>query len=156
MCLRADIVPLLPKLSMRARKLTHNGAWEDLLHDTITRALEAEAQFKPGTNLAQWTFTIMRNIYINDIRRNRIDPREPGCDLFMTLRAASARDARDELMDVQRRMEAMPAWAQQILDATVRHDSHMSAMADELHMPVGTVKSRLNRARQMLSGEVQW
>lgn len=152
MCIRADIVPLMPKLSQRARKLTLNdGSWEDLLHATIVRALEAESQFTPGTKLSAWLFTIMRNIHINGLRHHGfITYVEPDCDLFMTLKARSARSARDELMDVQRRFDSLPPWARQILSASMQHEMHYRSIADELGMNIGTVKSRLSRARELL------
>src|SRR5882724_6907450 len=71
---RTELVTHLPHLRAVARALTgHRDRADDLVNDTVLKALSAEAQFQPGTYLKAWLMTILRNHYINGLRRSRIE-----------------------------------------------------------------------------------
>src|ERR1043166_5783561 len=67
-----DIIAFLPHLRAFARSLTGDrDRADDLVQDAVLRALSASEQYTPGTNFKAWIFTILRNLYFNEFRRNR-------------------------------------------------------------------------------------
>ena len=67
----SDLLALLPHLRAFARSLTRNyDNADDLVQDTVVRALAAAHKFEPGSNLKAWTFTILRNLFYNGLRKN--------------------------------------------------------------------------------------
>src|SRR3954447_21048357 len=71
--IEADLIACIPHLRAFARFLTGNRERaDDLVQDAVVRALTAAHQFQPGTNLKAWIFTILRNLYYNEIRKNRV------------------------------------------------------------------------------------
>jgi RNA polymerase sigma-70 factor, ECF subfamily len=152
--IRDELPALLTDLDHYARKLTRNTGHEDLMQDTIVRALEAEAQFQPRGNptndLKRWLYTIMRNLFFNERRRQRMVPTDPGADVFVTLRATSSRGAADELLSVAKAMSGLVPGHQAILLSAARNEATYGDMSAELGINVKAVKSRLHRARVML------
>ena len=147
------MVALLPELGRFASFLTKR--WdksEDLLHDTIVRALAAEHTFVDGTNLRAWLLTIMRNTWLNSKRPsvNAAYYVAPDDHLLTRLLAADVRRARDDLMAASRVFPALPYWARQVIRCSLKHEANHAEMASALHVKAGTVKSRLNRARTEL------
>ena len=68
-----ELIANIPHLRAFARFVTHNAdTANDLVQDTIVRALRAEHQYQPGTNFKAWTFTILRNLHVNNLRKQRI------------------------------------------------------------------------------------
>ena len=141
-----------------ARYLTGNGAdAEDLVQETYARALRAAAQFEPGTNLKAWLFRILRNTWLSVARRRRIDPTTGGLDTVAPAvePRAGRQDAElDRLRklvaeDIERALTRLSEEARTIvlLDLEGLSEAEVAAVVG---CPVGTVKSRLSRARQAL------
>jgi RNA polymerase sigma-70 factor (ECF subfamily) len=151
--MRDEMVALLPELGRFASSLTQR--WdksEDLLHDTIVRALAAEHTFVDGTNLRAWLFTIMRNTWLNS-KRPSVDAAyyvAPDDHLLTHILAADVRRARDDLMAASKVFPALPYRAQQVIRCSLKYETNHAEMAAALHVKAGTVKSRLNRARTEL------
>jgi RNA polymerase sigma-70 factor, ECF subfamily len=146
-----------------ARYLTGNRAdAEDLVQETYMRALAAAARFTPGTNLKAWMFRILRNAFVSGYRRRRNDPVTSGFDVEAmphTDQAASDRWLRGDLeLDRLRKVVAEELEsALMSLSEDARtivllelEDLTEAEMADVLGCPIGTVKSRLSRARAAL------
>ena len=147
-----------------ARYLTGNSAdAEDLVQETYARALRGAAQFEPGTNLKAWLFRILRNTWLSLARRRRIDPIVGGLDT-VSLRPPSRRPWRlacapddaelDRLRkvvaeDIERALMRLSDDARTVvlLDLEGLTEGEVAAV---LGCAVGTVKSRLARARQAL------
>lgn len=145
-----------------ARHLTGNPEdAEDLVQETYVRALRAEAQFTPGTNLKAWLFRILRNTFVSSYRRRRRDPTVAGLDPIEAESAGALDPAwlRDDVeLDRLRKVVA-----EEIETAlmTLSEDARTVILLDlegftevevgeVLGCPVGTVKSRLSRARAAL------
>jgi RNA polymerase sigma-70 factor (ECF subfamily) len=145
-----------------ARYLTGNDTdAEDLVQETYARALRAEHQFTPGTNLKAWLFRILRNTFLSSYRRQRNDPTVGGLDTVVTTveSAATAEWLRGDLeLDHLRKVVA-----DEIETAlmTLSEESRTVILLDlegltEVEVAavvgcaVGTVKSRLARARAAL------
>ena len=145
-----------------ARHLTGNPAdAEDLVQETYARALRAERQFTPGTNLKAWLFRILRNTFVSSYRRRRRDPTVAGLDPIEAESAGALDQAwlRDDVeLDRLRKVVAEEIEAALM---TLSEDARTVILLDlegftevevgeVLGCPVGTVKSRLSRARAAL------
>jgi RNA polymerase sigma-70 factor (ECF subfamily) len=151
-----------------ARYLTGNTAdAEDLVQETYLRALRAAAQFTPGTNLKAWLFRILRNTFISVYRRAQHNPVVGGLDTVASdLDGAVAEDEwlRDDLeLDRLRRVvaeeieKAMLTLSEEartviLLDLEGLRETEV---AQVMGCAVGTVKSRLARARAALRQELR-
>ena len=145
-----------------ARHLTGNEAdADDLVQETYARALRAEHQFTPGTNLKAWLYRILRNTFVSLYRRQRHDPTVGGLDTVDAASQGAADESwlRDDLeLDRLRKVVAEEIEAALM---TLSEDARTvilldldglseTEVSDVLGCPVGTVKSRLSRARAAL------
>jgi RNA polymerase sigma-70 factor (ECF subfamily) len=141
-----------------ARYLTRDDAdAEDLVQETYARAVAGAAGFTPGTNLKAWLFRILRNTFISLYRRRRASPEIGGLDLEQT--PATEEWLRDDLEldrlrkvvaeEIEAALMSLSEEARTIvlLDVEDLSETEMAAVID---CPVGTVKSRLARARAAL------
>lgn len=145
-----DLIALLPKLRVQALVLTrHRAAAEDLVQDTVVNALAARAQFRPGTNLAAWLHRILRNRFISDVRKHR--PKVAIEDAPMEALACGA-DPADRLVakELARALDRLPADQRETLLLVTLHGLSCEEVADVTGCAVGTVKSRVFRARATL------
>jgi RNA polymerase sigma-70 factor (ECF subfamily) len=158
--LAAQIVHLRPRLLRFALSLTHEReVAEDLVQETIARALAAQWRFEPGTNLKAWLFRILRNVHLNILRAAGSRPAMVSIEELVTdpvapnenLNPVEARVI--ERADLRRIMDAYrslpPAFAIPLYLTAVEELSYAEA-ASILDIPVGTVMSRVYRARRLL------
>src|SRR5437868_9699555 len=137
-----------------ARYLTgRDGDAEDLVQETYARAVAGAAGFTPGTNLKAWLFRILRNTFVSGYRRQRNDPTVGGFDTVDPGDHASRDDSwlRGKLVveDIERAMLSLGEDARTVilLDLEGLTEAEVAAVVG---CPVGTVKSRLARARATL------
>jgi len=156
----ADVLPQLDSLYRLALRLTTDPSRaEDLVQDTVLKAFRSWQRFQPGTNIRSWLFTILRNTFINDYRRRK---REPiAMDLDAVEPRAAFRAAQDEdpegtffaqIVDVKvlDAIDALPEEFREVLVLSDIENLSYAEIAEVLGVPVGTVKSRLFRARRQL------
>lgn len=147
--IEGDLLSLLPGLRRYSRSLSRSDAdGEDLLQDCLEKALDQGATWR-GTNFKAWIYAIMTNLNRNDHRRtvrNAVVSLEEAPDI-----AAPAADGdaleRDRL---QAALDGLPADYRSVLMLVVLEGYSYEEVADLLHIPIGTVMSRLSRARQRL------
>jgi len=137
-----------------ARYLTANESEaEDLVQETYARALRGADGFTPGTNLKAWLFRILRNTFISVYRRQRNDPTVGGLDTVDSGVYAARDDTwlRGKLVaeDIERAMLSLTEDARTVILLDLEGLTEAEAAA-VLGCPVGTVKSRLARARAAL------
>jgi RNA polymerase sigma-70 factor (ECF subfamily) len=148
---RGSLVTHLPHLRAVARALTaHRDRADDLVNDTILKALSAEAQFQPGTNLKAWLMTILRNHYINGLRRSRIEVETVDEIPESALPTSPNQEHVVEINEVAAALQKMSIEHREILVLVSAAGLSYEEAADVCGCAVGTIKSRLNRARSEL------
>ena len=149
--LRRELVHHLPHLRAVARGLTgHRDRADDLVNDTILKALSAEAQFRPGTHLRAWLMTILRNHYINGLRRTKIELETIGEIPESAMSAGPNQESVVEYNEVASALMRMSPEHREILVLVSAAGLSYEEAADVCGCAVGTIKSRLNRARREL------
>ena len=150
-----SIVELIPRLRRYARALAGDrAAADDLVQDTLERAWAKLHLYRRGTDLRAWLFTVMHNVYVNQLRAAR-----PGVQLDEEMPELS-QPAREtdalELRDLDLAIRHLPPEQREVLLLVVLEDMSYDEAAGTLGIPIGTVMSRLARAREklrtMLSG----
>ena len=142
----------IPHLRRYARFLTHDVAdADDLVQQCLVRAIERLHQWRVGTNMRAWLFTILRNQFISDVRREsrRRELEEEG-DLGPPEPEAQAQEGALELEEVREAFETLGAAHREILVLIAIEGFQYEEAAVLLDVPVGTVRSRLFRARALL------
>lgn len=148
---RDELVAYLPHLRAVARGLTgHRDRADDLVNDTVLKALSAEAQYQPGTNLKAWLMTILRNHYINGLRRMRIEVETIGDIPEAALPSAPNQEHVVEVNEIAAALLRMSPEHREILVLVSAAGLSYEEAADVCGCAVGTIKSRLNRARSEL------
>ncbi|HEY5361930.1 MAG TPA: sigma-70 family RNA polymerase sigma factor [Streptosporangiaceae bacterium] len=155
-----DVLPALSRLYPAALRMTRNASdAEDLVQETSAKAYAAFHQFKPDTNLRAWLNRILANTFINGYRKRRREPvQELGADFERDWQTDSprARSAEAEAMDrlgdaeiVQALLDLPEAFRMTVYLADVEGYPYKE-IAEIMGTPVGTVMSRLHRARGRL------
>ena len=149
-----QVVAFIPRLRRYARALAGDrAAADDLVQDTLERALAKFHLWKRGTDLRAWLFTIMHNVYVNKLRARRelssLD------DEALELPVRAAHDAVLEARDLERALRRLPAKQREVLLLVVLEDMTYEQAARTLEVPIGTVMSRLSRAREKLRGMME-
>lgn len=139
-----------------ALKRTRDAAMaDDLVQDTMVLALANRHRFKMGTNLRAWLFTILKNTHLNHIRKNKgdctyLDEVENG-----RMTAAPHQDSYMELQDLTRAVATLPKVQRETIIVHTFQSASYEETAGRCRCTLGTVKSRLSRARASLSEQMQ-
>ena len=157
-----DALVFLPNVARYARLLTRDAAdADDLVQETFLRAYEAWGSFRPGSDCRKWLFTICRNVYLRNRQRSQrfvavddadgelkatrqmyFHAREQGCkDLFDRIDLGPA---------LQKGLDSLLPEYREVVVLIDIEDCSYAAAAEALNVPIGTVRSRLFRARRLL------
>jgi RNA polymerase sigma-70 factor (ECF subfamily) len=149
---REELTSTVPNLRAFARSLTtgDDALADDLVQDTYVNALKAQAQFTPGTNLKAWLFTILRNRFRSLAKRQRIRAEEPDDDLDRMVTGPAPQQGRLEMIAFRRAFTELRAEYREALVLAVVHGMNYDDIAAICGCQVGTVKSRVSRARDQL------
>lgn len=151
---RDQVVALIPRLRRYARALVADpGAADDLVQDTLERALGKFHLWKPGTDLRAWLFTIMHNVHVNQIRRRRESAAFD--EEAMELPVRPAHEGVLAARDLQRAIARLPREQREVLLLIVLEEMSYQEVASALEVPIGTVMSRLSRARDKLRATME-
>jgi len=147
-----DLVALLPQLRAFARALTGGDAAfaDDLVQDTAVKALQARSSFAQGTNLKAWLFTILRNNLRSVMRSKRVKSEVSDDGLENLLWRAPAQEDRLEFEAFKRAFKLLSPAHREVLILVGVHGYAYDKAAEIAGCEVGTVRSRLNRARNQL------
>lgn len=150
------VIDIIPSMRRYARSLTRNTVdTEDLVQETLLRAILHVASFKPGTNLRAWLFTIMRNRYYTNIRKSAREPVGSADCVSGAMVIAPPQEAQMELRDVERALLNLPHPYRATIAFVVLGDKSYSSAAEHFGCDIGTIKSRINRARWMMRNTLE-
>lgn len=149
---QTDLQTLLPDLERFARVLTRNeDDAHDLVQDCVERALRKQALFQQGTSLKSWLFTLMRNVFISQKRRETLDRRYVAMADDGNLRVQVPGQVNNVfLKETMRALRRLSSNERQAIVVLGIHEASQHDVAKALNEPVGTVKSRLCRGRAHL------
>jgi RNA polymerase sigma-70 factor, ECF subfamily len=142
----------IPRLRRYARALTRDAARaDDLVQSCLVRAIAKEHLWEPGTDLRAWLFTILHNQNVNEIRRSvregvTVAVEDVAPALTVAPRAASSL----QLRDLERAIGLLPEEQRQVILLVGLEGMRYEEVAAVLDIPIGTVRSRLSRGREML------
>lgn len=152
-----DLVAALPRLRRYARVLTGDAnRADDLVQDTLARAWQKRQLWQAGSDLRAWLFTIMHNVHVNQYAIRRRELAESSIDADDGLVAGweipvrATQSDRVELMEVLAHVARLPTDQREVLVLAAIEELRYEDIARIQAVPIGTVMSRLNRAREKL------
>jgi RNA polymerase sigma-70 factor (ECF subfamily) len=148
---RDEVVGMIPALRAFAWSLSHNGSdADDLVQDTLIKAWSNRDKFEPGTNLRAWLFTILRNTYYTQILRRRREVRDEAGEYAGTLKSAPTQEWSVAMHSLQEALQQLPAEHREALILVGAAGLSYEEAAEICGCALGTIKSRVNRARARL------
>jgi RNA polymerase sigma-70 factor (ECF subfamily) len=152
-----DLIAALPRLRRYARVLTgdpHRA--DDLVQDALARAWEKRRLWQTGTDLRAWLFTIMHNVYVNQLALTRREAGNVSLDAegengpAWQVPVHGNQQEHVELLEVLQQVDRLPTEQREVLLLAAVEELHYEEIASVLVIPIGTVMSRLSRAREKL------
>jgi RNA polymerase sigma-70 factor, ECF subfamily len=142
----------IPRLRRYARALARDAARaDDLVQSCLVRAIAKEHLWEPGTDLRAWLFTILHNQNVSEIRRSVREGVVVAVeDVAPVLTVAPRAGASLQLRDLQRAIRLLPEEQRQVILLVGLEGMRYEEVAAVLDIPIGTVRSRLSRGREML------
>ena len=147
----------IASLRRYARALLRNNRAdaEDLVQEALTRAIARSDTFKAGTNLRAWLFTILHNVHVNQVRSKAARPDEVDVDAVESKLVTPARqEERVELREMMRALDELPEEQRKVLLLVALEGLKYEEVAEMLGVPIGTVMSRLSRAREAVRAKL--
>jgi len=149
---KAELIELLPSLRAFARSLAHNPAQaDDLVQDTLVKALANVDRFEPGTNLRAWLFTILRNHYYSQLRKAKREVEDADGKFAARIAVRPEQDGSVDLEDFKVAFAQLAPDHREVLTLVGASGCSYEEAAQICGCAVGTIKSRVNRARKKLS-----
>jgi len=151
-----DLEVHIASLRRYARALMRNSAdAEDLVQEALTRAVARADSFQAGTNLRAWLFTILHNVHVNQVRSKAARPQEVDVDdVESKLVSPPRQEERVELREMMRAVDELPEEQRKVLLLVALEGLKYDEVADMLGVPIGTVMSRLSRAREAVRAKL--
>lgn len=146
----------IASLRRYARALLRNRTdAEDLVQEALARAVARADTFKTGTNLRAWLFTILHNVHVNQVRARAARPVEVPVEAVEARLVTPARqEERVEVRDMMRALDELPDEQRQVLLLVALESLKYEEVAATLGVPIGTVMSRLSRARDAVRAKL--
>ena len=149
---RDGILKALPRLRAFAVALTHNGtSADDLVQDTILRAWKNIDRFEAGTCLDAWLFTILRNQFYSGCRKTGREVQDSDGSFAARLWAPPEQPARCDAQDLLRALARLSPEQREALLLVAAEGLSYEEAAQVCGVAIGTIKSRINRARERLA-----
>jgi len=146
------LIDLIPELRVYAFGLCRSWCEaDDLVQDALVRALRSRSQFEPGSNLRAWMFTILRNAFYSDAARRRRVVQDVDGILAAQLTTEAEQAWRMEYEEVLDAMRGLTLQARDALVLVLGSGLSYEEAAEVCDCPVGTMKSRVNRARERVA-----
>ncbi|GHH12284.1 sigma-70 family RNA polymerase sigma factor [Sphingomonas sp. AAP5] len=148
---KAQLAQVIPHLRAFGRSLSGNrDLADDLVQETLMKAWAARLRFQAGTNMRAWTFIILRNLYLSQMRRSRFKGEWDDLVADRILAAPASQDKHVELGDMQRALLHLPQPQREALILVGAGGFAYEEAAEICGVAVGTIKSRVARGRVAL------
>lgn len=148
---RTQLAAVIPQLRAFGRSLSGNrDTGDDLVQETLLKAWAARDRYEAGTNLRAWTFIILRNLFLSQMRRNRFRGEWDDLVADKILSAPASQDKHVELGDLQRALQYLPETQREALILVGAGGFAYEEAAEICGVAVGTIKSRVARGRVAL------
>ena len=148
---KAQLAQVIPHLRAFGRSLSGNrDLADDLVQETLLKAWAARKRFQAGTNMRAWTFIILRNLYLSQMRRARFKGEWDDLVADRLLAAPASQDKHVELADMQRALLHLPQPQREALILVGAGGFAYEEAAEICGVAVGTIKSRVARGRVAL------
>lgn len=156
MTVRDEMIVLIPALRAYAWILTRRDQdVDDLVQETLLKAIAKIDSFEPGTNLRAWLITIMRNTFLNNIARSkRMRTGDEDC-VSTSLSTPATQEWSVRGSEMMSAVAALPRHYREMLIYVVMIGESYESAAETFGVRIGTVKSRVNRARAMVAEQLQ-
>lgn len=163
-----EIIPHLDAMYNFALRLTSDPSdAEDLVQDTIVKAFRFFSSYEKGTNAKAWLFRILKNSYINNYRKKSKQPNQVDYDevstFYETIRAerTDTSDLEDKMFrdliddDISQALEELPEDFRTVVLLCDVEGFTYEEIANMLDVPIGTIRSRLHRGRNLLKAQLK-
>lgn len=155
--MKSDLIAMLPRLRRFARSLTRSATEaDDLVQEACLRALSRSDQWDPTQPLDRWVFRITRNLWISEIRKRGVRMGEGQVPAEETSELVSPVTGEHSVAatELQAQIAALPAELSSVLLAVSVEGYSYAEAAELLDVPIGTVMSRVHRARKTLAAKL--
>ena len=150
--IRDQVLSTVPSLRAFAISLCgHVDRADDLVQETLLRALSHIDSFEPGTNMPAWLFTILRNLFRSDYRKRRREVEDAEGNYAKTLKTQPSQSAHLEFEEFRAALDKLPQDQREALILVGASGFSYEEAATICGCAVGTIKSRVNRARTRLA-----
>ena len=148
---RSDLVKTIPSLRAFAISLTQNNdRADDLVQETLVKAWDKHESFQPGTNLKAWLFTILRNEFYSQMRKRGREVQDSEGLFTENLAQHPSQYGSLDMQDFRKALEKLPEEQREAIILVGASGFSYEEAADICGCALGTIKSRVNRARQKL------
>ena len=149
---REQVIALIPSLRAFAWSLSRDPSdADDMVQETLTKAWTHRDKFRPGTNLRAWLFTILRNSWYSALAKSRRETPDEDGKMAATLTSPASQEWAMELRQLQTALNHLPPEHREALVMVGAAGLSYEEAAEIAGCAVGTIKSRVNRARNRLA-----
>lgn len=154
---REDVLEYIPALRAYALSLTRNKSdADDLVQETLTKAIAKFHLFRTGTNLRAWMMTIMRNTFFTQIKKTNREPTGSADCVSCELTVQATQEWVLRGKELQQAVMDLPVHYRETLFLVIMLGHSYEEAADICGVAVGTIKSRVNRARVILQKQFEF
>ncbi|MBL8566745.1 MAG: sigma-70 family RNA polymerase sigma factor [Hyphomicrobiaceae bacterium] len=147
-----ELAALVPNLRAFARSLSGNpDRADDLVQEALVKAWQNRGTFAEGSNLKAWVFTILRNTFLSELRKRKNEVEDADGAFANSLATVGNQASHMDLLDFRAAFETLPADQREALILVGAEGFGYEEVALMCGCAVGTIKSRVNRARQKLA-----
>ncbi len=147
-----DLMALAPNLRAFARSLCGSpDQADDLVQETLIKAWKHQDSFAQGSNLKAWLFTILRNVFLSERRKRKFEVSDPDGSMAEQLSVKGEQAGRMDMVDFTKALAKLPAEQREALILIGAEGFSYEDAALMCGCAVGTIKSRVNRARARLA-----
>ncbi len=149
---RRQLLASIPKLRAFALSLAaHADYADDLVQETLMKAWNHQHSFQRGTNIKAWLFTILRNEYFSQLRKRKREVEDANGDYAAAMMTPGSQEAQLDMADLRLALQQLPDDQREAVVLVGASGFSYQEVASICGVPVGTVKSRVNRARSKLA-----